>query len=124
MSAYAAMLAQTLGLRPKDLAELGGFSERYARDVIKGRANIHQDVVEALNDLDDDCDSIYQYLMDQSVIVNYLTNEALRESVGGLPARGKAGGGFVGPYRIAAMEACQWRLENGLECRIVFESEL
>lgn len=111
IDAYPATLASSLGLRSKDLAEIGGFSDRYARDVLAGRAGLHIDVVEALELLQDDVEVIadkMEAMIEEgriSEIEVFRTNEQLREQFPQWPVRGKSGGGFVGPHRIAAIEA-------------------
>ncbi len=106
-SAYYLTLASYLGLRSADLAEIGGFSDRYARDLLKGNANFHDDLIEALELIQDDIEVIVDVLDDADVIVVYRTNAELRQHFPEWPGRGKAEGGFIGPHRIAAIMAHQ-----------------
>lgn len=117
-AAYATMCSY-LGLSARDVAEIGGFSDRFARDILAGRKSFPQDTKVAL----------FQLFKDQRLIINamkkearagvgvfyiYRTNEQLRaSSVGDMwPKVGKAKGGFVGPYRSAAFEVYQWALDE------------
>ena len=106
-NAHYATLAYYLGLRSKDLAEIGGFSDRYARDCLKGKAAFHNDLIKALQLIQDDIEVVVDVLDELEVIIVYRTNNELREHFPEWPGRGHASGGFVGPHRIAAMMAHQ-----------------
>ena len=105
--AYYAALASSLGLRSKDLAELGGFSDRYARDLLSGKANFHEDTIEAISLIQDDVEVMVDVMDDMDVLTVFRTNEQLRKVFTDWPARGEARGGFVGPHRVAVVMAHQ-----------------
>ncbi len=114
-AAYATMCSY-LGLSARDVAEIGGFSDRFARDILAGRKSFPQDTKAALHHLLFKTYDTIVKAMKQDVregsreIYIYRTNEQLRASpVGKLwgPV-GKADGGFVGPYRNAAFEVYRW----------------
>ncbi|MEO9573653.1 MAG: hypothetical protein ABJ360_17775 [Roseobacter sp.] len=118
-AAYATMCSY-LGLSARDVAEIGGFTDRFARDILAGRKSFPQDIKVALFKLFKDYKTIIEALKaevraGERVFYIYRTNEQLRASpVGHIwPAVGKADGGFVGPYRSAAFEVYQWAGEIG-----------
>ncbi len=113
-AAYATMCSY-LGLSARDVAEIGGFSDRFARDLLAGRKSFPQDTKVALFRLLEDFKTITEAMKadvheGEQVVYIYRTNEQLRASpVGAIwPAVGKAKGGFVGPYRAAAFEVYRW----------------
>ncbi|WP_170607948.1 hypothetical protein [Ruegeria arenilitoris] len=114
-AAYATMCSY-LGLSARDVAEIGGFSDRFARDILAGRKSFPQDTKSALHTLlFGTFDTIVKAMKQDvrngvRVIYIYRTNEQLRASPDGKiwgPV-GKAPGGFVGPYRTAAFEVYRW----------------
>lgn len=125
-AAYATMCSY-LGLSARDVAEIGGFSDRFARDILAGRKSFPQDTKVALFKLFKDYRNIIEAMKaevraGERVFYIYRTNEQLRASpVGDVwPKVGKAQGGFVGPYRSAAFEVHQWAPDvvNGLSTPI------
>ena len=115
---YAA-LTRLLGLTVNDLAEIGDFSDRYARDLFAGKAKFPEDVRNALHDLDDDSDVIFDEIIadvqegDGKVYI-FKRNDDLRQYFPDWPGRGHALGGFVGPHRIAAMAAVKHLRSEGV----------
>ncbi len=113
-AAYATMCSY-LGLTARDVAEIGGFSDRFARDILAGRKPFPKDTMIALFQLFKDYRKILEAMKREAragigVFYIYRTNEQLRASpVGAVwPKVGKSQGGFVGPYRSAAWEVYQW----------------
>lgn len=110
---YATMCSY-LGLSARDLAEIGGFSERFARDLLAGRKPFPVDTQKALKHLYDDVKEIIKFSMEEvdkgeREFYIFRTNEQLRTSPAGAiwhPV-GYAEGAFVGPYRAAMFEV--WR---------------
>jgi hypothetical protein len=92
-------------MRSKDLAELGGFSDRFARDLLAGRCPFPADVQDALELLEDDVSVIADVLVELDELVAFRTNKELRAVFTQWPARGKSSGGFVGPHRVAVISA-------------------
>lgn len=105
VDAYCATLASSLGMRSKDLAELGGFSDRFARDLLAGRCRFPSDVQEALEMLEEDVSVITDVLAELDSLAVYKTNCELRAAFKQWPARGESSGGFVGPHRVAVISA-------------------
>lgn len=123
--AYYPTLCGALGLSATNLAEIGGFSDRFARDLLQGRAAWQADVCEALDLLKHDVDLMAEAMVADvkagaSHILVYRTNEDLRAHFPNWPARGKAAGGFVGPHRVAAMAARDRLDADGVEVQLLF----
>lgn len=112
---YATMCSY-LGLSSRDVAEIGGFSERFARDLLAGRRQFPMDTKKALFDLHKVFQAIVSagkedVLEGQTVFSIYRTNEQLRGSpVGQIWPRG-----FVGPYRAAMFEVWRWAAQDKLK---------
>ncbi len=124
-SALYATLTSNLGLSSRDLAEIGGFSDRFSRDLLAGRRPFPRDVQEALLDIQDDidvmADAIEEDVLDGAgAIFVFRTNNELRELFPAWPGRGKALGGFVGPHRIAALTAWDAVQNMGIDIDILF----
>lgn len=121
-----AVLTGALGLSVNDLAEIGGFSDRFARDLVAGRRPFPQDVKDALDDLDDDNDVIVDEIVADvqegaGAIWIFRTNAELRQYFPDWPGRGKAAGGFVGPHRIAALAAADILSDDfGIDADLLF----
>jgi hypothetical protein len=118
-----------LGLTARDLAEIGEFSERFARDLLAGRRPFPPDTQHALEQLLGDFDAITQTFIiefkeGERTIYVYRTNDQLRASPVGKVwhARGKAAGGFVGPYRAAIFAAWRATQSMGVHVEIIFAS--
>ncbi len=111
---YATMCSY-LGLSARDVAEIGGFSDRFARDILAGRKSFPRDTKKALFQLFKYFEKIVEAWKlevtdgDREFYI-FRTNEQLRASQFGKiwPSVGCAKGGFVGPYRTAAFEVYRW----------------
>lgn len=126
--AYYPTLCAYLGLSTNDLAEIGGFSDRFARDLVNGRANWPEDLRAALDLLKDDVDVMVDAMVadieaGSSAIFVYRRNDDLRRNFTEWPARGHATGGFVGPHMVAAMCACDMADEDGIEVALLFGAD-
>lgn len=111
---YATMCSY-LGLSARDVAEIGGFSERFARDLLAGRKQFPTDTKKALFDLHNAFQTLVSagkedVLAGQTGFYIYRTNEQLRAS----PVGKIWPGGFVGPYRAAMFEVWRWAAEDKL----------
>lgn len=108
--ALVAVMCRALGLTKVDLAELGGFSESTAQKLLQGKLHPSDDVMAALNEIKADVEWLAEQLYDELMergggdVACYRNNEELR-SDGAMTARGKAAGGFAGPYLVAAFQA-------------------
>ncbi len=127
-SALNATLAHNLGLSSRELAEIGGFSHRFARDLLAGRRPFPADVAHALLDIRDDIDVLTDAIEadvdeGEGVIWMYGDNAALRIARPDIPGRGAAAGGFIGPFRIAALTAWDALREQGVDVDILFRDQ-
>ena len=109
-SAFPVILTARLNLKPRDIAEIGGFSLRFAQALTAGKVAFPQDVITALEQIDEDLDDMQRhilskYLNDPTYLYIFHTNEELRENFPDWPGRGASGGPFVGPHRIATYYA-------------------
>ena len=108
--AHAAVLCASLNLSTSDLAEIGGFDVRHARRVLRGESALKPDVHAALLQIQQDCYALAEQLIEAAEnrgggeVSCYRDNDELRAD-GAMPARGKAAGGFVGPYMVAVADA-------------------
>lgn len=123
--AYASCLTASLGLSARELAEIGGFTDRHARDILAGNVPCPLDVIRALEDLQDDLDVVTDALVVQveegsPVIMVWRDKDSLRENVPEWPGRGHAYGGFPGPHRIAALTALEALRDRGIDVDLVF----
>ena len=123
--ALYATLTANLGLSARDLAEIGGFSDRFARDLLAGRRPFPADVREALLDVQDDIDVMTDEIEADvregaGAIYVFRTNAELRDLFPQWPGRGHAPGGFVGPHRIAALTAWDALRDSGIDVDILF----
>lgn len=121
---YAA-LTGALGLTVNDLAEIGGFSARFSRDLVSGRRPYPNDVKDALDALDDDSDVIVDEIIvdvmeGSGAIWVFRSNNDLRRHFPDWPGRGCANGGFVGPHRIAALAAADQLSIAGIDVDLIF----
>ena len=126
--ALNATLAHNLGLSAREVAEIGGFSDRFARDLMAGRRPFPHDVAEALLDIQDDIDVLTDAIEadvaeGRGVIWMYGDNAALRAARPDIPGRGAAAGGFIGPFRIAALTARDVLGERGVDVDILFRDQ-
>ncbi|SFZ82895.1 hypothetical protein SAMN02983003_1336 [Devosia enhydra] len=109
---YATMCSY-LGLSARDVAEIGGFSERFARDLLAGRRQFPMDTKKALFELHKAFQGLVKVgkqrvLEGQTQFYIYRTNEQLRSS----PDSELWPGGFVGPYRAAMFEVWRWAAQD------------
>jgi hypothetical protein len=114
MEATHAVLCSYLGLISRDLAEIGDFSERFARDLLAGRRPFPKDVQTKLLELRRYVAAIHEALYQEVIegsptIYIYRTTQQLRRSpVGRVWAEA-----YLGPYRVAAFKVMQrCRREN------------
>lgn len=124
-NALDAVITLSLGLSSTELAEVGGFTERFARDLLAGRRPFPSDVAEAVRLIQDDIDVMADAFVSdieegQAAIMIHPTNSRLREARPDIPGRGAAGGGFVGPYRIAALTAFEIMQDRGVDIDLLF----
>lgn len=103
MDAKCSTITRAIGLSARDLAEIGGFSDRFARDLIAGRRPFPADVRRAIFDICDDMDDMIGAMVDDvkngaSEIMIFRSNDDLRAHSRPWPKRGHAEGGFVGPH--------------------------
>ena len=126
-NALHATLCSFLGLSARDLAEIGDFSERFARDLLSGRRPFPPDTRVALEQLLVDWDAITKASIEdikdgERTFFIYRSNEQLRASPVGkvLTARGQAAGGFVGPYRAARFAAWHAAQFKGIAVDMIF----
>lgn len=112
-------LCSYLGLSARDLAEIGGFSDRFARDLLAGRRPLPQDVKKAIFDLYRDFENIVKaakadVMAGEGGFYIYRTNEQLRLSPFGqaLGRVGNSAASFVGPYRAAMFVVWEWAMRE------------
>jgi hypothetical protein len=100
-----AVLCSYLGLTARDLAEIGSFSERFARDLLAGRRPFPKRVQNTLSVLSEDLANIEQVMFEQvasddPTIYIFRTLEQLRSApIGKIWPLA-----FLGPYRVAAFQ--------------------
>ncbi len=118
---YATMCSY-LGLSARDVAEIGGFSDRFARDLLAGRRPFPSDTKQALFALHTAFRDIVRAGKNEvtrgaNLLYTYRTNEQLRASsaAANWPVVGAAEGAFVGPYRAAMFEIWRWAAEDRLK---------
>lgn len=102
------VICSYLGLTSRDLAEIGNFSERFARDLLAGRRPFPKDVQMKLLELRRyvamNHEAMYQDVVSgDPTIYIYRTNQQLRRSPVG-QVWPKA---YLGPYRVAAFEVME-----------------
>lgn len=124
--ALPAARAAALGLSSADLADLGGFSDRFSRDLLAGRRPFPQDVRVALEELQGDIAAIADWIvMDMQEAPTkrlpvYHTNAALRDEGPALPGRGAAAGGFAVIWAAAVVVAVERLRAAGHEVEVHF----
>ena len=124
--AYAACLIRAIGITASDLAEIADWSGlRMAQHVLAGSRRCPDDVLEALEDIQDDIEVITDALIEaieagDAAIRIYRETEHLRREWPHWPGRGKAAGGFLGPYQIAAHTAAAMMDERGVEVDLIW----
>ena len=127
-SALNATLAHNLGLSAREVAEIGGFSDRFARDLMAGRRPFPLYVAQALRDIKGDVGALTAAIEadiagGNRIIWMHGNNAALRAARPDIPGRGGAAGGFIGPFRIAALTAWDALGERGLDADILFRDQ-
>jgi len=105
VDAAFAVLCSYLGLTARDLAEIGKFSERFARDLLAGRRSFPKDVQQALLDLRGLVPKIHEalyrdVLSGELTIYIFRTVEQLRSS----PIGDIWPNAYLGLYRVAAFQ--------------------
>jgi hypothetical protein len=127
--ALHATMCSFLGLSARDLAEIGGFSERFARDLLAGRRPFPSDTKQALEQLLVDFETIVEATIRDAKdgrreMYIYRSNEQLRSSSMGSVwhVKGKSGGGFAGLYRAAIFSAWRKLMAQGIELELLFAS--
>ena len=121
VDAYFATLCSYLGLTARDLAEMGEFSERFARDLLAGRRPFPKDVQQEIIKLRAEIDEVVPLLVEiirknDPKIYIYKTLKQYRAA----PIYKVWPTAFLGPYRVAAMRALEKANEAGLEAYLVF----
>lgn len=122
-------LTGALGLSVNDLAEIGGFSDRFARDLVAGRRPFPQDVKSALDALDKDTGALVDEIIADfyeggNEILVFRSNADLRSHFPDRPCRGHSTGGFVGPHRIASLAAAEKLSAEGVKVDLLFYDTL
>jgi hypothetical protein len=121
LDAASAVLCNYLSLTARDLAEIGDFSERFARDLLAGRRPFPRDVQNTLNVLFEDLANIRQVMIEQTAtedptVYIYRDLEQLRAS----PVGKIWPNAYLGPYRTAAFEAFQICCSEGRTLNLRF----
>lgn len=107
-SSHIAYEASSLGIHQEELAEIGGFSIQFAREVLDSHDVLFPaHVVVAMELIESDFEKNVDLLSKFDELPLYSTNADLRSSLDIWPARGKSGGGFVGIHRKAVYKAHQ-----------------
>lgn len=124
--AFASCLIRALGLTANDLTEIGGWRGlRMAQHIMSGTRPCPADALRAIQDVHDDIESITDELVQrlesgEAAIRIPRTIEALRAEWPHWPGRGKAAGGFLGPFQIAAHTAAAILDEEGVEVDLIW----
>ena len=121
VEATYAVVCSYLGLTSRDLAEIGNFSERFARDLLAGRRPFPKDVQMKLLELRRYVAMIHEAMYQDVVsadttIYIYRTNQQLRRSPVG-QVWPKA---YLGPYRVAAFEVMERCIRENRSISLVF----
>lgn len=121
VDAANAVRCSYLGLTARDLAEIGRFSERFARDLLAGRRPFPKDVQDTLRVLFEDLAKIRQVMYEQvdtedPTIYIFRTLEQLRSSPIGMAWPNA----FLGPYRVAAFEVMERCIRENRPISLVF----
>ena len=121
VEATYAVVCSYLGLTSRDLAEIGNFSERFARDLLAGRRPFPKDVQMTLLELRRYVAMIHEAMYQDVVsgdttIYIYRTNQQLRRSPVG-QVWSKA---YLGPYRVAAFEVMERCIRENRQISLVF----
>lgn len=108
MEASYAVVCSYFGLTARDLAEIGDFSERFARDLLAGRRPFPKYVQTKLLELRQYVaivnEAMYRDVVSgDTTIYIYRTNQQLRRS----PVGRVWSNAYLGPYRVAAFEVME-----------------
>lgn len=121
VNAANAVRCSYLGLTARDLAEIGSFSERFARDLLAGRRPFPKDVQKKLLELRQYVAMIHEAMYQDVVsgdptIYIYRTNQQLRRS----PVGQVWPNAYLGPYRVAAFEVMEKCIRENRPISLVF----
>jgi hypothetical protein len=121
VEATYAVVCAYLGLTSRDLAEIGNFSERFARDLLAGRRPFPKDVQIKLSELRQYVaminEAMYRDVVSgDTTIYIHRTNQQLRRSPVG-QVWPKA---YLGPYRVAAFEVMERCIRENRRISLVF----
>lgn len=121
MEATYAVVCSYLGLTARDLAEIGNFSERFARDLLAGRRPFPKDVQMKLLELRRyvamNQEAMYQEVLSgDPTIYIYRTNQQLRRS----PVGQVWPNAYLGPYRVAAFQVMERCIRENRQISLVF----
>ena len=124
-NAFPVVLTCRLNLKPRDIAEIGDFSLRFAQALTAGKVPFPQDVVTSLQQIDGDIDTMLKDILasinkGQGHLYIFKTNDELRQHHPEWPARGYSSGPFIGPHRIATYHAWKALKEKGREPDVLF----
>ena len=126
IDAYPSCLIRALGLTAGDLTEIGGWTgPRMAQHIMAGSRACPADVLEALEQVQDDIETITDDLVARiedgdAAIHVYRSTDDLRRDWPQWPGRGHAAGGFLGPFQIAAHTAAAIMDERGVEVALIW----
>lgn len=121
MEATYAVVCSFLGLTARDLAEIGNFSERFARDLLAGRRPFPTDVqmklVELRRYVAMNQEAMYQEVLSgDPTIYIYRTIQQLRRS----PVGQVWPNAYLGPYRVAAFQVMERCIRENRQIFLVF----
>lgn len=118
-----AVLCSYLGLTARDLADIGNFSERFARDLLAGRRSFPKDVQIKLVELLKMIPALKQVMMEQAdtgeqtVYIHRSREQLLASHFGKIWPEG-----YLGPYRVAAFQAAKQCSDEGRTLNLEFAS--
>ncbi len=121
MEARYAVICSYLGISARDLAEIGEFSDRFARDLLAGRRPFPESVQTELQELRRYTSMIHEAMYQdvvagEPIIYIYRTIQQLRRS----PVARVWPRPYLGPYRVAAFQVMERCLNEGHKVRLVF----
>ena len=121
LEATYAVVCSYLGLTSRDLAEIGNFSERFARDLLAGRRPFPKDVQMKLLELRRYVAMLHEAMYQDVVsgdptIYIYRTKQQLRRS----PVGQIWPNAYLGPYRVAAFEIMERCIRENYSIYLVF----
>lgn len=121
MEAKFAVVCSYLGISARDLAEIGKFSDRFARDLLAGRKPFPESVQSELQELHRYTSMIHEAMYQDVVagdptIYIYRTIQQLRHS----PVARVWPKPYLGPYRVAAYQVMERCIREGHKVHLVF----